>query len=56
MKSDVGLKSAVSIDDLSIEELRALAREQLRQEYIKLRESKVRLWLSGRDKPDATGN
>lgn len=55
MKSGVGLKSAVSIDDLSIEELRALAREQLRREYTRLRESRVRLWLSGREKDKYVG-
>lgn len=51
MKSNAGPKG-VSIDDLSAEELRVLAREQLRREYTRLRESRVRLWLSGRDKND----
>lgn len=34
--------------DKQLDDLRALAREQLRDEYRDLRDARVRLWLSGR--------
>ncbi len=37
----------MSESKVRLEELRELAREQLRSEYMRLREARVKLWLSG---------
>lgn len=43
-------RSVVAESKIRLEDLQEAARQELRQEYFKMRDAKVQLWLSGRSK------